>query len=216
MPRPRPDHAAIDAFTMTLPAKDGEDLAVSYQALRLGMLGFLRKHVGDPMVAEDLLHEVFMKALGAGQKGVTPRNMSGWLYKIARNTVIDYYRTRRPSEKLPDGLSAEGSGDTPLEQSLAQCLQPLAEQLPSLYRDALMAAELQGRPLQSLADEWKVSLSAVKSRASRGRVMLKEKLLACCRIEASRTGAILDFEARRASEACGGSDPRGCRNLGPD
>lgn len=146
---------------MTISAKDSEDLTVPYQALRLALLGFLRKHVNDPMVAEDLLHEVFLKALGAGKQGVTPKNMSGWLYKIARNTVIDFYRSRRPSEKLPEDLSAEDSLDNPIEQSLAQCLQPLAEQLPSLYRDALVATEFQGRPLQSLADEWQVRLHPV-------------------------------------------------------
>jgi RNA polymerase sigma-70 factor, ECF subfamily len=192
---------------MTLPSKDIEELAVPYQALRQGMLGFLRKHVNDPMAAEDLLQEVFMKALNAGKKGAAPGNIAGWLYRIARNSVIDYYRTRRPTEKLPELPAAEDSAGNPMEQALARCLQPLTEQLPPLYRDVLLAAEFEGKPLQSLAAEWGVSLSAVKSRASRGRILLKEKVSACCRIELSKTGSLVDFEKRPATGDCGGTDP---------
>ena len=192
---------------MTLSFKPTDDLTVPYQALRLGMLGFLRKHVNDPMVAEDLLHEVFLKALGAGKKGAAPKNLTGWLYKIARNTVIDYYRTKRPTEKLPEELSAKDSIDNPMELAMAQCLKPLTERLPPLFRDVLLATEFQGRPMQSLAIEWQVSLSAVKSRASRGRTLLKDKVFACCRIELSKSGSVVDFEKRSPAGQCGGNVP---------
>jgi RNA polymerase sigma-70 factor, ECF subfamily len=190
---------------MTLPSTEIEELSVPYQALRLGMLGFLRKHVNDPMAAEDLLHEVFLKALSAGKKGATPKNLTGWLYKVARNTVIDYYRTKRPSEQLPDLLMAEDSTDHSMTQALAGCLKPLTEQLPPLYRDVLVATEFEGKPLQDLATEWQVSLSAVKSRASRGRALLKDKVFACCQIELSKSGALVDFEKRPSTDDCDGS-----------
>jgi RNA polymerase sigma-70 factor, ECF subfamily len=59
-----------------------------------------------------------------------------------------------------------------------------------------MATKFKGKTLQSLATQWDVSLSAVKSRASRGRVMLKQKLLDCCKIEVTKAGSVLDVEGR--------------------
>lgn len=194
---------------MTETARDIENLTAPYQALRQGMLGFLRKQVSDPMVAEDLLHEVFLKALAAGKKGAVPKNLTGWLYTIARNAVIDFYRAKKPSESFSEdsldaALTAQ-SANPAEERGLAHCLKPLAEQLPHHYRNAVLATEFEGKTLQALATESNVSLSAMKSRASRGRILLKEKLLACCRIEISKAGSVLDFQGRCEKSPC---DPR--------
>jgi RNA polymerase sigma-70 factor, ECF subfamily len=191
---------------MTETAHDIENLTAPYQALRQGMLGFLRKQVSDPMAAEDLLQEVFLKALAAGKKGAAPKHLTGWLYTIARNTVIDYYRAKKPSESftedsLDTALTAESPNHVEV-QGLAHCLKPLAEQLPPAYRHAVVATEFEGKTLQALANESKVSLSAMKSRASRGRVLLKEKLLACCQIEVSKTGSVIGFEGRCNPPSC--------------
>ncbi len=178
-------------------------LTESYQALRLAMLGFLRKHVNDASLAEDLLHDVFLKALAAGERGQTPRNLPGWLYQIARNRVIDYYRAKRPTEALPPDLLEEVGADS-TEKVLADCLRPMTERLPALYRDALLAADFDGTTLRTLATEWKVSESAVKSRVSRGRKLLKHSLLECCRVELSTTNSVVDCEQREQGSSCGG------------
>lgn len=179
-----------------------ENVSLSYQELRRSMLGYLRKQVTDPVVAEDFLHDVFLKALAAGEREVIPRNLPGWLYKIARNTVIDFYRAKRPTDALPDDLVAEDSGNNLTEQALSECLRPMIEQLPPIYRDTLLATDFEGKTLAFLAAEWRVSVSALKSRASRGRKMLKEKLLACCHVEVSGSGEILDFHTHDSVSAC--------------
>ncbi len=166
------------------------------------MLAYLRKQVADADVAEDLLHEVFLKALAATQRRGAPHNLQGWLYTIARNTVIDYYRAKRPMDELPDDLLASDPPDNMASQALAHCLRPLAEQLPPLYRDTLLATEFHGKTLQAVANEENVSLSAVKSRASRGRKLLKNSLLACCQVEVSGSGEVLGFQPRKAAVDC--------------
>lgn len=182
-----------------------QEFAAHYQALRCSLLGYLRKQVSDPVIAEDLLHEVFVKALAAGERGDMPKNLSGWLYTIARNAVIDFYRARRPSAALPDDLVAEDSEGNDVQEVLAECLRPLTEQLPPLYRKTLLATDFQGKTMRSLATEWNVSVSAIKSRASRGRKMLKERLLACCHVELSNTGEVVDFHQHSSALGCGSS-----------
>lgn len=172
-----------------------EEMAVSYAGLRAGLLRYLRGRVEDAATAEDLLHTVFLKALATDQSVKSSDAIASWLYQIARNALIDYYRARRPVSALPDELALEAIEDTSSVQALSACLLPLAQQLPSLYRDVLVATEFQGKTKHAVATDLGLSVSAVKSRASRGRRMLKDKLLACCHVELSPSGAITDHHS---------------------
>jgi RNA polymerase sigma-70 factor (ECF subfamily) len=172
--------------------------------MRNSLRNYMRSKVSNPAVAEDLLQDVFVKALAAIGADRAPRHLAGWLYTVARTTVIDYYRASRPEtaeldDDLPDTRHAD---DEHLHQELAACMRPLTQQLPGIYRDTLLAADFDGRSLRSIADEQGVSLSAIKSRASRARVMLREKLLDCCHVEVS--GGIVSDYHRHHSGSRGG------------
>lgn len=183
------------------------DWTAAFAGLRGRLLAHLRRQLDDVSVAEDLLQEVFVKALAAQAGGQRPLNLSAWLYGIARNSLIDYYRAKRPTEALPETLQAEVPELDTAVQELAACLLPLARQLPAIYRSTLLAVDFEGRRLQEVADEQGVSLSAIKSRASRGRQLLKKGLLACCEVELSQQGAVLDYR-RRGAGSC--EDPSNC------
>lgn len=192
---------------MTVEPTQTEKLAAPFQALRRGLLAYLYQRVSDQTVAEDLLQEVFLKALAARKSNTAPKNVTGWLYAIAKNTVVDFYRAKRPTEPVPDDLAADKPSDDLVQQELSACLLPLTRQLPDIYRDTLIATDFEGRTMKSVASEWKLSVSAIKSRASRAREMLKQKLLECCHVELSVSGAVTDYQVRSASK-CG--DGRGC------
>lgn len=178
-----------------------DKVAALYRELRKSLLAFLRKHTGDAQVAEDLLHDVVLKALAAGQAPEeAPRNLTGWLYAVARNAAMDHHRRTRPTEELPDDLVAPVDGDDDAAVvELANCLRPVAEQLPETYRETLIAAEFEGHSLGEIAKAQGVSLSAVKTRASRGRRLLQQQLVECCRVALSAQGEVLDYDASKAA-----------------
>lgn len=179
-----------------LPTPDLQ-LAESYREFRFGLLGFLQSKVSDPFIAEDLLQEVFVKALAALNRGVTPSNLPAWLHRIASNTVIDFYRTRRQTLPVPDDLMANEEPYAPSpEQTLALCLKPFINELPDIYREAMLATAIEGRSLATLSEEKGLSASAVKSRVSRARRMLRQKVLDCCHVEAARSGEVLEYSKR--------------------
>lgn len=173
-----------------------EEIAVSYSRLRSGLLSFLRRRVEDAATAEDLLHTVFLKALASGQSPRSAETAASWFYKIARNAVIDHYRARRAVSELTDELESEADADTSSIEELSACLLPLAQRLPGIYRSVLLSTEFQGKTLRAVALDLGISLSAVKSRASRGRRMLKDELLTCCHVELSQSGQITDHHLR--------------------
>mgnify|MGYP006192664167 CR=1 FL=1 len=59
--------------------------------------------------------------------------------------------------------------------------------------------EFEGMPLAEVARRQGLTLSAVKSRASRGRRLLKDELVECCRVALSAQGEVLDYDARKAA-----------------
>jgi RNA polymerase sigma-70 factor, ECF subfamily len=193
--------AAMQAAPMT-----SDNLGAAFIGLRASLRRYLRRRVRDPAVVEDLIQDIFVKAVAAIAARRAPSNLAGWLYAAARNAVVDFYRSARPGivpleEDLPDMKHAD---DQQLHQQLATCLRPLALQLPPIYRDTLIATDFEGKTMQSLADEQDVSLSAIKSRASRARSMLKDKLLDCCHVETS-AGLVVDYHRRtrsRCADAC--------------
>ena len=186
-------------------AQPPQTLVHAYEALHTSLLGWLRYKVGDEATAEDLLQEVFSRALLASQQRGLPQNPSAWLYTIARNAVVDFYRAKRPMLELPEDLPMEAEELASAAMQLSQCLLPLVQQLPNIYRDTLLATDFEGRNLQALADAWGISLSAVKSRASRGRKLLRERLLDCCVVELSHSGSVIDFYQKSGTDGVTGS-----------
>jgi RNA polymerase sigma-70 factor (ECF subfamily) len=197
-------HVVVDGEKMTVMPSPSDDLGVAFASLQHSLRSYLRRQVSDAAVAEDLLQDVFVKALAAISANRAPKNLPGWLYAAARTTVIDFYRSARPSSQaLDDNLPDAQVNNELLHQELATCLRPLAQQLPPIYRDTLLATDFDGKTMQSLAGKQGLSLSAIKSRASRARAMLKEKLLDCCHVKMS-SGTVVDYH-RRSSSTCGGN-----------
>jgi RNA polymerase sigma-70 factor (ECF subfamily) len=182
---------------------------VLWRDYRERLVRFITRRVEDPATAEDIAHDVLVRAY---QKRDTLRGgakFEPWLYQITRNAIIDHYRARRPSGELPAELAApDEEGSAAAREELAGCMQPLVASLPAHYRDAVRLAELDGLTQSEAARRLGLSLSGAKSRVQRARRMLQEKLLACCQVEFDHRGEIVDYEPRGAcgdeSGGCGG------------
>ena len=103
-----------------------EALSAAYRQLRGGLLATIRRQVNYTQIAEDLLHDVFAKAVRAMREGRAPRNLVGCLHQVVRTTVVDHYRAQRPDvESLAHDPIAQAP-DGEVFQALATCLQPPA------------------------------------------------------------------------------------------
>jgi RNA polymerase sigma-70 factor (ECF subfamily) len=168
-------------------------------AAKLGR--FIRARVTDPATAEDILHDVFLKIHGRLDRLKDLAGLQGWLYLIARNAVIDYYRTRKQTSEVAESFPAEPPADDAELEELKAAFHRMIYGLPSLCRDALVLTELDGLTQKELADRLGISLSAAKSRVLRGRKVLKRTLLDRCHLEFDRRGKIIDCTPR-VKDAC--------------
>jgi RNA polymerase sigma-70 factor, ECF subfamily len=164
---------------------------------------FIRRRVPDDATADDLAQETMLKVFRSRAALRDNQRVEAWLYRIARRTLVDFYRRRRPGGELPANLAAESAEPADeVTAAMARSLRMFLEELPEAYREPVRLAEFAGLPLAKIALRLGLSLTAVKSRVRRGRGMLKKKLQDCCRLEFDRLGKIIGYERRGPGCAC--------------
>lgn len=168
---------------------------------------FIRRRVRDDATADDLTQEALLKVYRSRGTLRDGTRLEAWLYQIARGTIIDHYRRRRPTEELPAALAGESPDEmAAMRMRVLNSMKRFLEELPETYREPVRLAELEELPLARIALRLDLSLTAVKSRVRRGRAMLKKKLQACCRFEFDRLGRMIGLERRQqlCCEDCSG------------
>jgi RNA polymerase sigma-70 factor (ECF subfamily) len=160
---------------------------------------FLVSRVSTPEDADDLLQEILIKTHNNLSSIKEPEKFKSWLYQIARNTIIDHYRKKRPNLSVQDIQELK----TPLEETLdpanpvftdiGKCIKPFLAQLPEMYREAIEAIDLKGTSQKDFAEESGLGYSTVKSRVQRGRVMLGDLFHDCCTYQLDARGEIIGY-----------------------
>ncbi|MFQ6057389.1 MAG: sigma-70 family RNA polymerase sigma factor [Anaerolineae bacterium] len=95
-----------------------------YDQYSVKIYNYIYYRLGDARLAEDLTADVFLKMLEAVKASAAWKiSLSGWLYRIAHNLVIDYFRRQPRREALPLDerlIAAQNSPAIGLESVLAQ------------------------------------------------------------------------------------------------
>ncbi|WP_226989186.1 sigma factor [Paraglaciecola arctica] len=86
---------------------------------------YVNKRIDDTNAVDDILQDVYIKASDNLHQLKIKGSLKSWLYRIAHNTVMDFYRQRQPFEELPkDLISEEQDTGKQAREELAQCLRP--------------------------------------------------------------------------------------------
>ncbi|MGO9255749.1 MAG: RNA polymerase sigma factor [Bryobacteraceae bacterium] len=167
--------------------------AVRREQRRLG--NFIRKRVADVGDAEDILQDVFSELVEAYRLMRPIEQVGAWLYRVARNRIVDSFRKKRP-EALGEGSVAsvdeEGSilladllpsPDAGPEAAYARHvlleeIDAAIEELPEEQREVFIAHEIEGRSFKELAEETGVSVNTLLSRKRYAVLHLRRRLQA--------------------------------------
>jgi RNA polymerase sigma-70 factor, ECF subfamily len=163
------------------------------------LAAFIRSKVDNSQDAEDIVNDVFTKLLKQSAQATLPDNISAWLYQVARNNIVDYYRSKKQFESLPDDLVMDDGKS--LSEELSDCLLPMIKTLPEEYQQVLILAEIEGKKHKEVAKILDLSLSAVKTRVLRGRAKLKQSVLRCCTVTYNKAGSFVDYEQKMADSS---------------
>jgi len=156
---------------------------------------FIRRRVPDPRDAEDILQEVFYELVEANRLLMPIEHVTGWLFRVARNRIIDLFRKNKPEsfsdiavagnddadDELPafeDLLPSPDAGPEALyaRSVLLHELDLSVDELPEEQRKVFVAHELEGHSFKEIASETGVSVNTLLSRKRYAVLHLRERL----------------------------------------
>jgi len=180
------------------------ELAVIYTEFHQVLLGFIKSKVNNHQDAEDILQNVFIKVASKVKDLNHKEKLQSWIYTIARNSIIDYYRVNTNNKKVDvEGDIAESFTDEEYNDTtkgLDCCLIDFVNQLPEEYRDIIIDVDMKGLKQKDLVEKYNLPYPTIRSRVQRGRERMKQILLDCCKIKWDNRGNILDVISRKNKE----------------
>ena len=183
-----------------------------WQELRAGLRTFLARRVRNDADVDDLVQRVLLRIVAGLPSLRDGDRLYPWVYRTARNVLIDHYRAAgaRRDQASGDIADLEAIAPAPGDdrdrdaagvRELSGCLAPMLRGLAPAYRDAVTLADLEGVPQAEAARRAGISVSGLKSRVQRGRRQLRTALETCCRAGLDAGGSVT-FDRAKAG-ACG-------------
>lgn len=158
---------------------------------------FLSRRLGDDALAADLLQQSFVRAV---QQQHTLENIDSvvpWFYRVLRNAVVDYYRSRaseaRRDESFLQELTVAGEDHAPphdeVQTTACACLHQLLPAMRANYAELIRRIDLQNDAPEDVARELGISVNNLTVRLHRARQALRRGLEASCGV-CSRHGCL--------------------------
>ncbi|EAU55889.1 sigma-70 family RNA polymerase sigma factor [Mariprofundus ferrooxydans] len=157
--------------------------------------GWLISRLDNAADADDLLQDVFEKAMLQGERFCTVENARAWLYRVTRNALIDRYRLTRELVELPDDIAAD-LPETETVDNLSECIPRVLSELSAGDREVINCCDINGMSQQQFASLKGLSLPAVKSRIQRARRRLRQTLEENCQVRLDESGHVCSFVPR--------------------
>lgn len=165
-----------------------EELVERYQA---PLIGFFFRNTRDAQHSEDLTQETLLRVYNQAWDYLPVGRFRGWMYRIARNLLIDNVR-RQSHDALVRAVKANSHsdddalarlagevippGETAGHRELAEIVDALLAEIPDEQRLTFLLHHYSGLPLADVADVMETSVATSKSRLRLAREKLQEKL----------------------------------------
>lgn len=161
---------------------------------------YINKRINNQLDAEDLTQDVFYKL--SKSKNEQVKNIKSWVYTIAKNSIIDYYRKKKYfTEDVENIVLSEELLEKNAVSELSSCIAPFINQLPEDYRNIMKLSELDNVSQKEIAERIDMNYTTVRSKIQRGRLKLKDLISDCCTVIQGSNGGIIDYKKRQKN--CG-------------
>jgi RNA polymerase sigma factor (sigma-70 family) len=163
-----------------------------FRAEQPRLRSFIRRRVPNEADVEDLLQEVFCELVEANRLLKPIDFVTGWLFRVARNRIIDLFRRKKLDSNAASAVEDEDGelfafeellpspDDGPealyLRKLLVEELGRALAELPSEQREVFIAHELDGRSFNALSTETGVSVNTLLSRKRYAVLRLRHRL----------------------------------------
>jgi RNA polymerase sigma factor (sigma-70 family) len=182
------DAASLERMALEQDQRISEAVKREQSRLR----NFIRRRVPHTRDAEDILQDVFYKLVEANRLLMPIEHVTGWLFRVARNRIIDFFRKKRPESfsdvavedagaellQLEDLLPSPDAGPEELyaRNVLLDEMELAIDELPAEQREVFVGHELEGRSFAEIAAETGVNVNTLLSRKRYAVLHLRQRL----------------------------------------
>jgi RNA polymerase sigma factor (sigma-70 family) len=175
-----------------LMAERDSDITATVLRERSRLVNFIRQRVRDRTDAEDILQDVFYEFVEAYRLPASIEQASAWLFRVARNRIVDRFRKKREEALAGPEDSGDEEGELRLDLALPsphagpegeyarslllKALQQALDELPQDQRDVFVAHELEGSSFKEMAAQSGVAVNTLLSRKRYAVVYLRARL----------------------------------------
>jgi RNA polymerase sigma factor (sigma-70 family) len=175
----------------SIPEQDRQIAEVMSQE-RSRLSNFIRKRVPNKADVEDLVQEVFCELVEAQRLLMPIDYVTGWLFRVARNRITDFFRKKRPLNFSELTVADEEGGPLLLEEllpspeagpdaiyfrrELLNELEAALRTLPQEQREIFVAHELEGRSFEELSEETGQNINTLLARKRYAVLRLRQRL----------------------------------------
>jgi len=173
-------------------AEQNQRISEVVQREQARLRNFIRRRVPDPRDVEDVLQDVFYELVEANQRLMPIEHVTGWLFRVARNRIVDLFRKKKP-EAFSEIAAADGDGEMLrledllpsadegpealyLRKALLEELERAVDELPEEQRAVFLGHEVEGRSFKAMAAESGVGVNTLLSRKRYAVMRLRERL----------------------------------------
>ncbi len=162
----------------------------SFEAEHGGLFAFIRSKIRSLEEAEDVLQEVYVQALGSLNVLDAVDNLTGWLYAVAKNKIVDWYRKKRLptvsidesdengiqfkdmlAEEIPDQLDEE------TRQFVLQSIMDAIDELPDKQKYVFIQQVIEGKTFRELSAQTGESMNTLIARKRYAVEFLRTRLV---------------------------------------
>jgi RNA polymerase sigma-70 factor (ECF subfamily) len=169
--------------------QNGDELAweVLVRQFQSRVYGIAYHYTGTREDARDVAQDVFIRLYQNIDDCKGSDRFIPWMIRIARNACIDFLRRGRVRPKATDAVEncldyLAASQDNPEQEWFAHSRRRLIhralQELTELSREIIVLKDIQGLPLEQIAEMLEIPLGTAKSRSNRARLELAQKVLA--------------------------------------
>ena len=177
-------------IAMEMASERNKNITNTIKSISNRLFGFIKQRVASTEDAEDILQEVFYQFAGNSEP---IEQTTSWLYRVARNKIIDNYRKHKLplADDVLNGvetdedsfdwremmLPADSNPETEYLRSIFwDELQEALDELPVAQREVFVQNEIEGTPFKDIAERTGESVATLISRKRYAVLHLRERL----------------------------------------
>lgn len=173
-----------------------QNIWTQYQS---SLKSFLHSKVRNPDDVDDLLQEILIKTHKNLQTVKDSKKIKSWVFQIAHNTIIDFYRQSGKANTLTANDLWYEQESPQITTELSLCVIPFIKALPEEDAELLMAIEIEEVSQKGYADSKNINYSTLKSRVKKSRQKLYSLYSNCCDFSLDNQGNLNQFKEKNTS-----------------